>query len=422
MFQRSLIGFSVFLLLVIFAFGEIRESTYGIYDGKIRIVFSLTEGRDFKVFTLNDPQRIVVDVYGEYRVGRLQLPVDVKYKVGKHPWGTRIVLYYNRNFSLKYFYLRDPYRIVLDIYRESNELYAEILQIIGEDGRKVTEPKVVVVEENKPPQVKNERKVAEEKVKEDPIASLIEKARFQPVIYEDKVIVVDAGHGGKDPGAIGYGGLREKWVNLAIAKKVAQFLQEDERFKVILTRDGDYFIPLHKRAEIALKNKADLFISIHSDAAPHKNPRAKGTQVFALSYQRAAEKKEQILSSRRYAKLVLGDAADIRSGVVKKVLADLAIDVTLTESVYFARLLSNELKNVIGEDVYFKGINRAGFAVLKTPGIPSVLVETGFITNPSEANKLKDPEFQRKVAWSIYRAIVRYFYGEDFGQKLVKYE
>lgn len=422
MFQRSLIGFSIFLLSVVFAFGEIRESTYGIYDGKIRIVFSLTEGRDFKVFTLNDPQRIVVDVYGEYRVGRLQLPVDVKYKVGKHPWGTRIVLYYNRNFSLKYFYLRDPHRIVLDIYRESNELYAEILQIIGEDGRKVTEPKVVVVEENKPPQVKNERKVSEEKVKEDPIASLIEKARFQPVIYEDKVIVVDAGHGGKDPGAIGYGGLREKWVNLAIARKVAQFLQEDERFKVILTRDGDYFIPLHKRAEIALKNKADLFISIHSDAAPHKNPRAKGTQVFALSYQRAAEKKEQILSSRRYAKLVLGDAADIRSGVVKKVLADLAIDVTLTESVYFARLLSNELKNVIGEDVYFKGINRAGFAVLKTPGIPSVLVETGFITNPSEANKLKDPEFQRKVAWSIYRAIVRYFYGEDFGQKLVKYE
>ncbi len=233
--------------------------------------------------------------------------------------------------------------------------------------------------------------------------------------------MVDAGHGGKDPGAIGYGGIREKDVNLAIAKKVAYYLRRDGRFRVILTRKGDYFVPLHRRAEIALRNRADLLISIHSDAAPRRNPRARGTQVFALSYKRAVEKKHQILRNRSYARLVLGEAANIRSGLVKRVLADLAIDVTLSESLYFARLLSKEMKRVIGKDVYFKGINRAGFAVLKTPGIPSVLVETGFITNPSEARKLRDPEFQRKVAWSIYRAIVRYFYGNDFGRKLVRY-
>ena len=112
------------------------------------------------------------------------------------------------------------------------------------------------------------------------------------------MIVIDAGHGGKDPGAIGYGGIREKDVNLAIALLVAEYLKRDGRFKVILTRKGDYFVPLHKRAEIALRNRADLFISIHSDAAPRRNPRAKGTQVFALSYRRAVEKKYQILRAK----------------------------------------------------------------------------------------------------------------------------
>ena len=422
MSPKNLISFSLLVFLFIWIdlpFGKVMGTRYGIYDGKIRIVFNLTRHRDFRVFTLENPRRIVIDIYGERSVSRLRLPSDMRYRVGKHPWGTRIVLYYERSFSLKYFQLREPDRIVLDIYREDNDLYAEIVRIIGREEERSPEPKVVVIDDKKAPQ---KAKLTRTEEQRDDIASIIERAKSQPIIYEDKVIVVDAGHGGKDPGAIGHGGLKEKFINLAIAKKVAEFLKRDGRFKVILTRRGDYFIPLHKRSEIALRNRADLFISIHSDAAPRRNPRARGTQVFALSYQRAVEKKRQILNSRRYARLVLGDAADIRSGVVKRVLADLAIDVTLTESVYFARLLSNELKRVVGKDVFFKGIKRAGFAVLKTPGIPSVLVETGFITNPQEARKLKSPEFQRKVAWSIYRAIVRYFYGEDFGQKLVKYE
>ncbi len=415
---KNLISFSLLLFtLIAFSFSKVEGTRYGIYDGKIRIVFNLTKKRDFKVFTLENPRRIVIDIYGERKVAKLRLPVDMRYKVGRHPWGMRIVLYYNRNFSLKYFYLRNPSRIVLDVYREDNDLYSELIKILGKDLEPKEEPKITVLNRKKKNKV-----IKGEEFKKDPLAEFIRKVRSQPMVYEDKVIVIDAGHGGKDPGAIGYGRIREKDINLAIAKKVAEYLRRDGRFKVILTRKGDYFIPLHKRAEIALRNRADLFISIHSDAAPRRNPRARGTQVFALSYKRAVEKKYQILSSRRYAKLVLGDAANIRSGLVKKVLADLAIDVTLTESVYFARILSRELKSVIGKDVYFKGINRAGFAVLKTPGIPSVLVETGFITNPSEARKLRNPEFQKKIAWSIYRAVVRYFYGENFGQKLVKYQ
>jgi len=407
MFLKSSITFSLILLMFVISFGRIEGSRYGIYEGKIRIVFDLSKRRDFRVFTLENPRRIVLDIYGEKKVSRLRLPPGMKFRVGKHPWGIRIVLYYPKTFSLKFFRLRSPDRIVLDIYREDRKLYRELIRVLEEEppGKG---PRITVIKDP-------------EKLRGDPVVELIRKVRSQPFVYEEKVIVIDAGHGGKDPGAIGYGGIREKDVNLAIAKKVARYLRRDGRFRVILTRKGDYFVPLSRRAEIALRNRADLFISIHSDAAPRRNPRARGTQVFALSYKRAVEKKHQILRNKNYARLVLGEAANIRSGLVRRVLADLAIDVTLSESLYFARLLSKEMKRVIGKDVHFKGINRAGFAVLKTPGIPSVLVETGFITNPSEARKLKDPEFQRKVAWSIYRAIVRYFYGNDFGRKLVSF-
>ncbi len=405
MLLKSLITFSLIIGVLISSSlqAKVTDSRYGIYDEKIRIVLLLSHKKDFKVSAQRN--KIVVDIFEERHIGTLKLPKSVKYSVRRHNWGIRIVLHYPKKFSLKYFYLDNPHRIVLDIYKEENDLYTELMEIIGDDTKKVEV-------------TKTETKQAS--LTKDPIGELLRDILSKPLIYKDKVIVIDAGHGGKDPGAIGYRGIKEKHVNLAIAKKVAYFLRKDGRFKVILTRRGDYFIPLHKRAEIALKNRADLFISIHADAAPRKNPRARGTQVFALSYRKAVEKKSQILKNRRYARLVLGEGAN-NPPVVKKVLVDLAMDTTLYESFSFAGILSKELRKVVGKDVYFRGIKRAGFVVLKTPGIPSVLVETGFITNPREARKLRNPEFQRKVAWSIYRAVVRYFYGDDFGQKLVKY-
>ena len=226
MFPKSLISFSLLLLLLIPVFGKVKGSRYGVYEGKIRIVFHLTESRDFKVFTLENPRRIVIDIYGERSVSRLRLPADMRYRVGRHPWGVRIVLLYPRNFSLKYFKLRKPDRIVLDIYREGRELYAELIKIIGGKTKAGTS--------------------------EDRILGLIKKARSRPLVYEDRVIVIDAGHGGKDPGAIGYGGIREKDINLAIALRVAEYLRRDGRFKVVLTRKGDYVVELFRRAEIAL--------------------------------------------------------------------------------------------------------------------------------------------------------------------------
>ncbi len=397
MFLRSLTTFSFILLLLlelVFA-GIPLSSRYGVYDGKVRVVFELPEGAKFRIYSQDEEGVVFVEIRGVKDTGKLVLPAFWNWHISKHDWGVRVGLHHRGNIRVKYLFLRNPNRLVIDIYREKRVFPS--------------------------PERRQEVELAATHGEKDPLKDFIVRLLATPVIDETKVIVIDAGHGGKDPGAIGYGGLKEKYINLSIAKLLAQYLRKDGRFKVILTRRGDYFVPLHKRAKIALLNRADLFISIHSDAAPKGRRRAKGTQIFALSYKRAIEKKRQIVKNDSYAKLVLGKAVNSGSPVVKKILADLAIDVTLYESVQFGKTVALELKSVLKREVHFKGIRRAGFAVLKTPGIPSVLIETAFITNPEEAKRLANPEFRKKLAWAIYRAVVRYFYGEDYNFKLVKY-
>ncbi len=362
MFPRSLISFSlllVFLLGVAFSYTKVKVR-YGVHKDKYRVVLDLSRKVKYRVFVVEKPYRVVVDILDrKAKITRVRLPKGFRYKVGRHPWGVRLVINPRKKYSYRAFHLRNPDRIVLDFFKKSK------------------------------------------------------KRKIKPRLPEKRVIVVDAGHGGKDPGAIGYGGLKEKWVNLRIARYLAYYLRKDGRFKVIMTRKGDYFVPLEKRARIAIKNDADLFISIHADAAPRKNPRARGTQIFALSYRGALKKKKHLMRNKYYAKLVLGEGA--YNPKARLILSDLAFDWTLEESEDFARLLALELRRTLKRQVYFKGIRRAGFVVLKTPGIPSVLIEVGFITNPKEARRLKNPRFQKKVAYAIYRAIVRYFFGTTKG-------
>ncbi len=402
MFPKSSTIFSLFLVLVVaLSWAKVEgsvNSRYGVYDNKVRVVFELPPRSKFKVYSKDEEGAVFIDIKGIKKAGKLVLPAFWNWHVSQHTWGVRVGLHHKGNIRVKYLYLRNPDRLVVDIYREKS----------------VKPPERVFPTEPSFAKGKTEGK--------DPLKEFIVKLMSTPIIDETRVIVIDAGHGGKDPGAIGYGRLREKNINLSIAKLLAEYLRKDGRFKVILTRRGDYFVPLHKRAKVALVNRADLFISIHSDAAPKGRRHAKGTQIFALSYKRAKEKKRQIVKNKSYAKLVLGKAVNSNSPVVKKILADLAIDVTLYESVQFGKTVALELKDILKREVHFKGIKRAGFAVLKTPGIPSVLIEAGFITNPEEAKKLANHEFRKKLAWAIYRAVVRYFYGDNYNFKLVKYE
>ncbi len=365
--------FIIFNLFISLSFADIINIRFGEYKEKDRIVFDLTDKRKFRVFTLRNPDRLVIDIYGERKIKNVKLPKNYSYRVGKHHWGIRVVIEQPFVISrIRSFSLPNPFRIVVDVYKSGI--------------KKETVP--------------------------------------HNIIYDDadkKIVVMDAGHGGHDPGAIGFLGLKEKTVNLIIAKKVAERLERDGRFKVILTRRDDRFIPLHKRAQIALKNKADLFISIHSDAAPkHRRAYARGTHIFAISSRAAYAKKRQIIRDKNYARLVFG--TDIESASLRRILADIAIDVTMSESIIFSRILAREIAKDMGREVKWRGIKRAGFAVLKTPGIPSVLIEVGFITNPKEAVKLASPEFQDKFADALYKAIVKYFFGEEKYRKLARKE
>ncbi|MGC8852733.1 MAG: N-acetylmuramoyl-L-alanine amidase, partial [Hydrogenobacter sp.] len=359
----------------------------GNYPEKERIVLDFGKRVDYRVMLLEDPKRIVVDILSQEDF-TLKVPKGINYSLGKYPWGTRIV--FERDFSsVKAFSLEDPFRIVIDVFKRVEKQEEDkddaLLAIL--------DPKVLKIIQYDAG--------AKEKV--------ISERKKNVIITQRRTIVIDAGHGGHDPGAIGYRGIKEKDINLAIAKRLAEYLSQDGRFKVIMTRKDDTFIPLQERANIALRNRADLFISIHANASPQGiSHHASGTYVFAISSEAAQKKKHQIINNDSYAKLVLG-TADVPISV-KKVLADLAMDVTLYESVSFGEKIAKSIAKELGREVQFKGIQRAGFAVLKTPGIPSVLIETGFITNPDEALLMDDKDFQDKFARAIYKAIVNYFF------------
>ncbi len=387
MFLRILVIFSVF---VSFAFSQKAVVRVGKYPEKERIVLQLDKGVDYKVFTLENPKRVVVDIMEDVNIN---LPANMQGRIGKHHWGTRLV--FERNFQdIKAFSLQEPFRIVIDVYT-GTYIERAVAKVEERDELiEIIDPVFVRILRHTNMAPSGER--------------VVNEVRRGQVITQRRVVVIDPGHGGHDPGAIGFMQIKEKDVVLAIAKRLANYLEEDGRFRVIMTRKDDTFIHLHERANIALRNKADLFISIHADAHPQRSPEARGTTIFAISSEAAQRRRQQIVSNHSYASLVFG-RDDIPTSA-RAVLADLAMDITLNESVVFGNRIVKVVRRELGRDVYFRGIQRAGFAVLKTPGIPSVLVEVGFMTNPQEALMMSDRDFQDSFAKSLYLSIAEYFF------------
>ncbi|NPA17473.1 MAG: N-acetylmuramoyl-L-alanine amidase, partial [Aquificae bacterium] len=221
---------------------------------------------------------------------------------------------------------------------------------------------------------------------------------------EKKIIVIDPGHGGKDPGAIA-NGLREKDVNLKIAKKLKQILQKDPRFEVYLTRERDRFVRLYDRTVFAVKKKADLFISIHCNSSLSRSE--SGTYIYTLNLRGARSKLARLVEQREN-KAVIDYVRVSTNPLVNRIVADLAISTTMTEGRNFAMYLKKYLKDVTD----FRDIDSANFAVLKTPGIPSVLIEVLYLTDPYDARLLKSEKFIESFSYSVYNAIVDYFYQE----------
>jgi len=220
------------------------------------------------------------------------------------------------------------------------------------------------------------------------------------------VVVVDAGHGGEDPGARGRRGTREKDVTLAIARKLKTRIEQEPNMRVVLTRDGDYFIPLHHRVEKARKVRADLFVSIHADA--FIKPNARGSSVFALSEHGATSSAANWLAKRENdADLIGGVNLDVPDPYLKMTLTDLSFTAQISDSLKLARAVLTELGGI--NALHKTAVEQAGFAVLKAPDIPSILVETAFITNPDEEKKLRNRAYQDQMADAIVSGIRRYF-------------
>jgi len=220
------------------------------------------------------------------------------------------------------------------------------------------------------------------------------------------IIAIDAGHGGEDPGARGRHGSREKNVTLAIARKVKTLIDDTPNMRGVLIRDGDYFIPLIGRVAKARKVKADLFISIHADA--FIKPKARGSSVFALSEHGATSTAARWLAKKENeADLIGGVNIDVKDPYLARTLLDLSQTASINDSMKLAKHVLNELGDI--NDLHRGRVEQAGFAVLKSPDIPSILIETAFISNPSEERRLNDERYQMKLANAILSGIKRYF-------------
>jgi len=246
----------------------------------------------------------------------------------------------------------------------------------------------------------------------DPLAALIEQSekpkveqRANPKFARLATIVIDAGHGGEDPGALGRLGSREKDITLTIARRLRELVDAEPNMRALMTRDGDYFLPLQSRVDKARKVKADLFVSIHADAFNRAHVR--GSSVFALSERRATSEAARWLAKKENeADLIGGVSLDVKDRYLAQTLLDLSQTATIDHSLRLGSSVLQELGHV--NTLHKARVEQASFAVLKAPDVPSILVETAFISNPDEEKRLNDEAYQEKLARALLVGIKLY--------------
>jgi N-acetylmuramoyl-L-alanine amidase len=220
------------------------------------------------------------------------------------------------------------------------------------------------------------------------------------------VVALDPGHGGEDPGAIGPTGLREKDVVLSIARQLRDRLLQEPNMRVMMTRDADYFVPLHERVRKARRVGADLFVSIHADA--FLRPEARGASVFALSTGAATSAAARWMAQRENASDAVGGLSHVavKDRAVLQALADMSTTAQIRDSLQLGAQVLGQLGKV--GKLHKPRVEQAGFAVLKAPDVPSILVETAFISNPEEEKKLRDPAYRAQLVDALAKGLIRH--------------
>ena len=394
-FRRKALSLSLVLLCLLLSFnsmaGEIQSMRIGQGVGNVRIVFDADSSFEYKAFLLSSPSRLVVDVYN----------IDVDPKIEKQVAKNNIISSTrlgNVDNSAK--------RIVFDLAKPAIIKKAFMLAPQSNFGwRFVIDVAIASEREFKGKVGTGYAFTSSDNPKAYAKKSSSSSDKAKPKKSAQKVIVLDPGHGGKDPGAIGYSGVYEKNITLAMGKELKKILERSGKYKVYLTRSTDIFIPLRDRVKIARKYKADLFLSIHADSA--KNRSAKGLSVYTLS-ETASDKEAEALAERENkADVVAGLNLVEHSKEVSDILINLAQRETMNRSSEFATFMVSEMRKsckLLDNTHRF-----AGFAVLKAPDIPSVLLEMGYLSNRSEEKLLRQPSYRKKLAKSAASAIDKYF-------------
>jgi len=395
--------FTCILLIVsssIFAasFEGIRSSTT---ESGTRLVVDLKHSPDYSIFSLKNPARLVIDLKST-SAEKNAVPPQIKSEAIKkirygHPKaGTfRIVLDLSKSIKYQSQTLAPnsnyPYRLVLDIEHQKAKPVPSVTKI---------EPKPAP--KPQPAVTKTETEKVATQATPEPTPVKITK----PIKRRDIVIAIDPGHGGKDSGALGKRGTKEKDVVLAIARKLAALIKDEPGMRAYMTRNSDVFIRLRDRIKRARDNGADMFISIHADA--FRNHKAKGASVYVLSERGASSEAAKLLADKENAAdLAGGISLEDKDDLLASVLLDLSQTASLEGSLEVANTVLSGLKRV--GYVHKKHVESAGFVVLKSPDIPSILVETAFISNPDEERKLRNPRHQTKLAKAMLVGIRDYF-------------
>ncbi|MFT5644427.1 MAG: N-acetylmuramoyl-L-alanine amidase [Janthinobacterium sp.] len=363
-------------------------------------------------FIVKDPERLVVDIDGlelsatlKGLVAKIQSgdPYIRQVRVGQNrPNVVRLVFDLKEEITPQVFTLKpvDTYqhRLIFDLYPvKQRDLIAEMF----ESGNWSTDRTLVPIPPT-PPQALPWPK---------PDIAVLPKSEPRPLVPGSQVlrlitIALDPGHGGEDPGAIGAKGSHEKDVVLAIAKRLKIKIEEQPNMRVMLTRDGDFFVPLHMRVAKARRAQADLFVSIHADA--FVKPTARGASVFVLSEKGATSSAARWLANKENrADLIGGANIQGQDQQLAGVLFDLSTTAQINDSLKLGKAVLGEIGHI--NRLHKSTVEQAGFAVLKAPDIPSILIETAFISNPEEEEKLNDNGYQDEIAEAIMRGITSYF-------------
>lgn len=397
-----------------------------------RITIETPKPIEYTLFTVKDPNRVVLDLEDVDPAGVLEaLPARIgaddpfvrEARVGRYrPGVTRLVLDLKTEVNPQAFSLRPvgeyAHRLVLDVYpaRAVDPLLALITELeqqraaVSVPPRPVTSMPARSEEAGQAPSEPAVRAEPQRSPPQDAAKSAENKRSRQgarpPEVERLITIAIDAGHGGEDPGARGRMGTHEKDVTLAIARQLKTLVDAERNMRAVLIRDGDYFVALGERVSKARRLRADLMVSIHADA--FVKPHARGSSVFALSERGATSAAARWLAKKENeADLIGGVNIDVADPYVKEVLLDLSQTATISDSIKLGRAVLDELGDI--NTLHKPRVEQAGFAVLKAPDIPSILVETAFISNPEEEKKLRKPRYQEQMAQAIVAGIKRYF-------------